>query len=176
MKQDSLQHLLAKYQEGTISNEELEQLNVLAHRDEVMAAAEGRARTIIRRRTMRTVGLVVAATAVLGAGVWLMTPRQEQPLMAEATAPATIPAQVERTVDADIVPVAAPQNSSPKKMARKTPIQQQQAVQPAAEAPAPQDSTLATPHSMPEAEPIVVCNNQCDADSVISEIWKFLSA
>ncbi len=176
MKQDSLQHLLSKYQEGTISDEELEQLNVLAHRDEVFAAAESRARTIIRRRTIRTVGFAVAATAVLGAGVWMMAPRQEQPLMAEATAPTTVPAQVERPADNIITPAATPSTSTPRKVARETPAQQQQTVQPTVEAPAPQDSTLATPHSMQEAEPIVVCNNQCDADSVISEIWKFLSA
>ena len=24
-------------------------------------------------------------------------------------------------------------------------------------------------------EPVVICNNQCDADSVINDIWKFLS-
>ena len=38
----------------------------------------------------------------------------------------------------------------------------------------PADPSVNIPQS--PADPVVVCNNHCDADSVISDIWKFLSA
>ena len=39
MKQNSLQYLLDKYREGTLTDEERTELNRLAHRDEVMSSS-----------------------------------------------------------------------------------------------------------------------------------------
>lgn len=182
MKQDSLQHLLAKYQEGTLTSEELERLNVLTHRDEVLAAAEGRARTIVRRRTMRVVGFGMVAVALLGAGVWMLAPRQQQPMVAVVN---------EETVMQDEAPMAPDDSPSveiqeaptakplvaavtaEEKAAPRTAGVESEAVE---EEPTftPADPTISIPQS--PADPVVVCNNHCDADSVISDIWKFLSA
>ena len=32
------------------------------------------------------------------------------------------------------------------------------------------------PKAVQAGEPVVTCNSQCDADSVINDIWKFLTA
>ena len=66
MKQDSIQQLLAKRQAGTLTDSELEELNRLTHKDEVVAAANRRATGIIRRR----VSLTIAAVMVAGAGAF----------------------------------------------------------------------------------------------------------
>ena len=46
MKTESLERLMDKYREGTLSDEERDELNRLTHRDAVMAAASQRARGI----------------------------------------------------------------------------------------------------------------------------------
>ena len=45
-------------------------------------------------------------------------------------------------------------------------------------APQPEPKSQAPAHSAAAAtpEPVVMCNNQCEADSVINDIWKFLTA
>lgn len=168
MKNDTLQQLLAKYQEGSLSQAELEQLNVLTHKDEVLGAAVGRARTIVVRRTMRNVAFAVVGLAVIGAGIWAIIPSAESPMVAEH----------EVNTQTVVESVAEIQHT---------------------EAPAVEDVTLVAEKKTPKAqvlrhtnvvndemervvpaemqeEPTVVCNNQCDADSVINDIWKFLTA
>ena len=196
MKQDSLQQLLAKYQEGTLDEGELEQLNALTHRDEVMAAAVGRARTIVRRRTMRTVGLAVATAAVLGAGVWMLTPRHEEPMIASTNFESSefgeqSSESSEFGVRSSELRLTQPDNSDIKTTDHESLMHSDNSElrTPNSElSPHPNNSALRTPHSeldeLPEirateteqTEPVVVCNSQCDADSVISDIWKFLSA
>lgn len=194
MKQDSLQQLLAKFQEGTLSDEELERLNQLTHRDEVLSAAENRAHTIVRRRT-RIAGFAVAATAVLGAGIWMLTPKTEESMMAVVTKdmpviknkpnskPEEVAVKPETYVDNDnrdesskavesthipVSPVHADIFSDMEK-SHETPVQER--------VPEQQEEPIRE-RMLPavETDPVVVCNNQCDADSVISDIWKFLSA
>lgn len=182
MKQDSLQHLLAKYQEGTLTGEELERLNELTHRDEVLSAAEGRARTIVRRRTMRAVGFGMVAVALLGAGVWMLAPRQQQSMVA------AVNEEIVLQDEAPLAPVDSPSVETPEaptarplvaavtaeeKAVPKVVDVEYEAVE---EEPifTPADPSVNIPQS--PADPVVVCNNHCDADSVISDIWKFLSA
>lgn len=187
MKQDSLQQLLAKYQQGTLDDGELELLNALTHRDEVLYAAEKRAQTIVRRRTIRTVGLAVAAVAVLGSGIWMLTPKAEEPLLADAgRGPAVenlLPDNVDDMTDAAV----SPKDDNTVMVAANRPrkAESREAAQPYMADPVPaaveplQEPTaerMARPAEAGDSEPIVVCNNQCDADSVISDIWKFLSA
>lgn len=167
MKNESLQQLLAKYQEGNLSPEELAQLNRLSYKDETIAAAEHQARGIVRRRTFRTVGLAMAGAAVLGAGVWLLRPQGESVLVAERhEAPTAVEQQpvqpVETIADQQLAPVP---KAAPRRQAAK-PV-------PAEAVP----ETVVTPvNEATDDAPVVMCNNQCDADSVISDIWKFLTA
>lgn len=156
MKQDTLQQLLAKYQNGTISDEELQQLNTLSRRDEVLAAADREARGIMRRRTVRTVALSLTGLMVVGAGVWMLTAPQQQGNMVAEVQPVPQITVVEPQPVATEEPEAA-----------------------AVESPAPVRKAAAKPAAVAKQEaddPVVICNNQCDADSVISDIWKFLSA
>lgn len=183
MKQDSLQHLLDKYREGAIDSSELEQLNRLTHRDEVMKAAEGRARTIVRRRNVLGICLAMSSAAVLGISLWILLPKAEEPLLAklqEEQSPAIIPAE-------NNSPHADATVSMPKEMDTKSRIAKQvRSTAAATRQEALPDSRVAVSIGEPvipedgrrgiDAEPVVVCNSQCDADSVISEIWKFLSA
>ena len=77
MKQNSLQYLLDKYREGTLTDEERTELNRLAHRDEVMSSARSRARSILWHRA----SLAVGAVAVIGAGVMAVMPRPTEDVM-----------------------------------------------------------------------------------------------
>ncbi len=179
MKQDSLQQLLAKYQEGTLSDEEREQLNRLTHRDEVLAAAEERAHTIVRRRT-RIAGLAVAGTMVLGAGIWMLAPKEQPVLMAAVNEDKDMTI-VEEVVETEEIQ-ETPQYTAPVAAKPSEPVLTAAVVNTAKRIEAEEASDeISTPdniatHPATESEPIVVCNNQCDADSVISDIWKFLSA
>lgn len=160
MKQDSLQSLLDKYREGTLTEGERAELERLSHKEEVMAAADRRVSGIFRRR----VALAMSALIIVGAGVAAVMPRggeeplvaavQEVPELQEAVEmqEATAPAEAE-----EAAPVLVAE-ARPEAMSRRT--QQAPEAQPAVKA---------------KKEPVVVCNNQCDADSVISDIRKFLS-
>ena len=81
-----MQRLMEKYREGLLSDAEMETLNALAHKDEVMDAASHRAAGIVRRRTALC-GTVAMVCVMVGAGVWMMSPKQEAPLLAEAKVP-----------------------------------------------------------------------------------------
>ena len=164
MKTDSLQQLLERYREGTLDAEGQEELARLSRRDEVMASAGVRAHHIIRRRTRIGMGLCIAVTAVAGATLWALLPQHntEHPLVAEATPAATVEAVAEQSL-------TAPQPQ----------LETVTMAQPA------KHRTATTPSSSRKGEallntksdiPVVVCNNQCEADSVISDIWKFLTA
>ena len=156
MKNDSIQQMLERYREGTLSDSELAELNRLARRDEVMEAAGRRADGIIRRR--RSVAFTVAGLLVAGAAVWSLLPQggtAEPVLVAEATVKEEVP------VESPTV-LASPES-------HENPVSQSGSVSKATPARKVQ-------RSLPEDEaPVVVCNNQCEADSVISDIWKFLT-
>lgn len=153
MKKDTIQSLLAKRQAGTLTEAEMEELNRLTHRDEVMAEANRRAGGIIRARRA---GLAAfAAVVVVAAGVLLLQPRQEAPLVAERQ-----PVAVQQPeVQPETVVVESEAVAEPVQVAVVQPVRHK------AHAPAP----------VKDDEPVVMCNSQCDADSVISDIWKFLS-
>lgn len=196
MKQNSLQQLLAKYQEGTINEEELEQLNILTHRDEVISEAESRARVIVRHRTQRNIGFAVVGVALLGIGTWILAPKTENPvLIAELNAPENVQqGYVNQNQQDEAVVTSQPSGTT--SVAKGTieqsdntaSIVQDEAV-PAIITPVNQDLAQDdvaaedlldnTEHIErviePQTDPVVVCNSQCDADSVISEIRKFLS-
>ena len=153
MKKDTIQSLLAKRQAGTISEEEITQLTTLSRRDETMAAAERRADGIIRTRR-RLVSACAALVVVAVGTIALFTmPQHEMPQLAQHQPEVAQPME-----DPEVaIPVEAV--AEPIQVASVKPVHRK--VKPAA--PAVSD------------EPVVMCNSQCDADSVISEIWKFLS-
>lgn len=164
MKTDTIRQLLERYQQGTLSDNELAELNRLARRDEVMDGAEQRARGIVRRR--RSVVAAVAGLVVSGAVVIsLLAPGQmPETLVAEAEVPEVVTASPEPLVEQQpeaavpVVPVTVKQRAA--------------TVRPAA---APQAVEAVAVHTVAGEDPVVMCNNQCEADSVINDIWKFLT-
>ena len=146
MKQNSIQYLLEKYREGTLNDEERTELERLTHKDEVVAAANRRATGIIRRAVM-----------VAGAGAFAVLPHSQEPLMAEAK---VLPAPVVETQLA-----ASPQEVE----AVVAPTVETHPVAPLRKRARTKAATRV------KSDPVVVCNNQCEADSVISDIRKFLS-
>ena len=162
MKNNSIQHLLAKRQTGTLTDSELEELNRLTHRDEVVDAAEKAAAGIVRRRRIATSAAAVIAIAVGTIGISLLMPSHETPLVAQQQ-PSQQPVVVEetpQTIEAPAEPLAAKPAATPKPAAKTI----KDEIAPSAEE---------VKHA---ADPTVVCNNQCEADSVINDIWKFLTA
>ena len=162
MKNDSIQHLLAKRQAGTLTDSELQELNRLTRKDEVVAAAEQAAVGIVRRRRLTVSAVALVAVVVGTVGITMLMPRHEAPMVAQqqpivtptVTEPSVIPTEPTESL-ASITPakaVAKKRDNTAAKPVRTT-------VKPAS-----------------AAEPVVVCNNQCEADSVINDIWKFLSA
>lgn len=158
---NEMQRLMEKYREGLLSDAEMETLNALAHKDEVMDAASHRAAGIVRRRTALC-GTVAMVCVMVGAGVWMMSPKQEAPLLAEAKVPEVL-AEPMVTPSAKSSVAANPRVEEKNRPVATT----SRSLKPAD-----------IEESLPVEEvkdPVVICNNQCDADSVINDIWKFLS-
>lgn len=161
MKKDDIQHLLKKYQEGSISDAELSELNILTRKNEVMDSAFARADGIIRRRRIGMISMVMTGMMVIGAGVWVMSPKSSSNSMVAMAQ--EIPAAEDEVMgqDENTLPVmekaeeavhvvkAQPEEKVTNNVKRATPARAN--------------------------KPVVVCNTQCDADAVISDIWKFLS-
>lgn len=150
-----MERLLEKYREGTLSDEERNELNQLTNRDEVMEAASQRARGI-QNRTRFSIGLA-ALVLVAGGAVWSLQPTSNKaPMLAETVVPETPPEP--ETVEEEAVPMTVPQRPHTENAVKSAPK---------AVATAPKPAAM--------DEPVVICNNQCEADSVISDIWKFLT-
>ena len=170
MKNPDIQQLLERYREGTLSDEELAELNRLTGRDAVMSAAGQRADGIIRRR--RTTLFTIAGLLVAGAAVWTLLPlhRSSTPMIAEAVVPeaVVIPEPAGEQLAPTTTVIAKP--ATPAKVATRRQAEHLATasdLRPATSDLRPLTSDLSTP--------VVVCNNQCEADSVISDIWKFLT-
>lgn len=162
MKQDSLQQLLDKFCEGTLNDAERTELERLSHKEEVFSAARGRASGILRRR----VALAVSTLMIFGAGVWAVLPgggQMDQMAQLENALPSTQSAGTPETVAPKAVEEPAPLVAEAREV--KKPAATTRKAYPAE----------AAPTAKPADEPVVVCNNQCDADSVISDIRKFLA-
>lgn len=184
MTQNQLPDLLEKYREGTLSAEELDLLNNLTHRDEVFSAAGRRANGIIFRRVAARTGLAVAALLLVGAGIWMLQPHTaEAPLVAEAQVPQVAldtpsltplqetTCQIRREEEEY---ASKPLETNQLPTAKKRTQNRSVAI---SATPAPQPAVQTTQTVVRQSvESVVVCNNKCEADSVISDIWKFLSA
>lgn len=157
MKQETIKALLAKREAGTLTDEELEMLNRLTRRDEVVAGAERQAKVIVTRRR-RTLAACVAAFVMVGAAGMLFTQRHDSvPMVAQNETVAEVPEEEDIMAPVEVEPQQTAAVNVEKTMA-----------------PAKADRKHTT---KPTAkDPVVMCNSQCDADSVISDIWKFLTA
>jgi len=163
MKNDSIQQLLERYQKGTLDDSGLAELNRLTHRDEVMDTAERRAGVVIRRR--RSLAFTIAGLLVAGGVLWTLLPMQrtETPMVAKATVPESVSTPE---------PMVEPDAPAPTVEMVATPAVKKEHVAPQPQA-APRPATIKQQPA--SEEPVVVCNNQCEADSVINDIWKFLT-
>lgn len=164
MKQDTLQSLLDKFREGTLTDGERSELERLSHKEEVFSAARSQAAGILRRR----VALTVSALMICCAGIWAVLPGggSQMPQVAEVEAPVPEVQQEVRETLAPEVP-AEPAPMVAKVHETKRPV--------AAETRKARPEVVA-PIEQPANDPVVICNSQCDADSVISDIKKFLCA
>lgn len=165
MNTETIQQMMDRYREGTLDEGGLAELNRRCQRNEVMAAAGERAAGIVRRR--RSIAFTVAGLLVAGAAVWALLPQQsEAPLMAGTVVPeaVAIPEPAAMTVESQAAPAAPP--------AVPARPRQPKSRQPKAVA----MQTLEVVKTSDTEAPVVTCNNQCEADSVISDIWKFLTA
>jgi hypothetical protein len=165
-----LQTLLEKYREGALSDSERSELERLSHKDEVFSAARSRATGIIRRR----VALAVSALMICGAGIWAVLPASQQMSeVAEVVQPVPEPlVEVQETVAPKAVAEPAPLVAEAREVKRHA--ENARKSLPATVTPVEKPAEAAVSGKTPD-EPVVMCNNQCDADSVISDIRKFLA-
>lgn len=186
----TIENLLRRRQEGTITDEELIELNQLTHRDQVLQAATHRAKVIRHRRYAGISG--VASVLVVGAMFFSIHPNSNNsfgdgPLMAQAEAP-TVPtmqqdANAPQPMDHTIAVASKEEDSFQMNVQQK-----EKAVEPMSQA-EPSTSDVVSysaqqyyeavveemePSLNYSAETVVACNTQCSPDSVINDIWKFL--
>lgn len=152
MKSNDIEQQLARRHDGSLGADELEELNRLCGRDEVFAAADRRVATLRRHRRVAAMAAVLAVA--VGGMALLGTHGQEEPQLVASAEPLPVAIPAIEAAPAVEQPAAEPQ---PRPAKRPKPA-----------------ATAAKP--VADEGPVVVCNNQCDADSVISDIWKFLSA
>ena len=179
---NNVESLLRRYQEGSLTPEELSELNQLTHRDKVFAAACQQAKAIHRRRYAAVSG--VAAVLIVVGVIFFARPSvdnalSEMPMVAQTNVPK--PTEMEPNVPAssatpkatEVVSTPAPKvrhndtavlQSEPKLVSPVT-IEQPASVEAVVESQEP---------SVVVEDPIVACNTQCSPDSVINDIWKFL--
>lgn len=181
MKMDDIQRLLQKYHDGTLTPGEQAELDRLTHKDEVLGEAFHKADGIVRRRQVRYLAMAMTGLVLLGAGVWTAAGGQRSADSGLATVQETVAQET-----------PAPPETTQPTIATEPPATQEPvlvaAAKPAAVAggkkPRAGKATPATIHRPPitDHQPkgtektVVVCNTQCEADSVINNIWKFLSA
>ena len=139
---------LERYQQGELSSEELNRLEEVTHKAEVLKAASRKAS---QRKSMVLVATALIAVSVAG-GIYVVVP----------------------SGGVNTTPITAVKDD-----VKKPVIEEKREVmveQPAIEQPA--TSTMAVrrhEEKQRKVGPKVYCNSQCDADSVISDIWKFLT-
>ena len=178
--------LLRRYSEGDITPEELQQLDILTHKEEVLAGASARARVLRRQRVTR---MSVAASFLLVVAVGLFFAfRTGNPaiatdsMLAASVDPSLMPSVDEASATVEESPMPSRKQAAPS--VRKVEVAEarpvileevsvpevlQEDVQPAVRQ---EVSTEGTPSTA--SGPVVACNSECSPDSVINDIWRFL--
>ena len=183
-----LESLLRRYAQGDITEEELQRLDTLSHRDEVLAGAAVRARTLRRQRATRmsvvaSVAVVVALVAVIALRAGTPAGVADNVLEASMTTPPAVTESIETmAVPAEVQQPARPavRPAASREVAENVPLPERKAPELAAEAlqetPVPVQVREEVPVTVHAAEdyPVVACNSECSPDSVINDIWRFL--
>ena len=186
----SIENLLRRRQEGTITDEELIELNQLTHRDQVIEAATQRAKVIRHRRYVGISGMAsVLVVAVMFFTIHLNSNDSiaDGPLMAQVEAPSTPVVQSDVNAPQPMNPTVAVAtkdgdtfqlNAQHKEKAVKPVSQAESSTTDMEYASAAQHYEAVAEEMEPsisyEGETVVACNTQCSPDSVINDIWKFL--
>lgn len=161
MKNDSLAQLLAKHEQGLLTDEERASLDLLTEKEAVMKAVDRRVGKIRRGRIVRGAGLAATFVALAGVGIGLLAPSHN------TEGPSVAALQTDAVEPTSIVPPAEEPMATP--VTATEPVDKPQ--------PAIRHNIAAKPQpATAKNEQVVICNNSCDADSVIDEIWKFLTA
>ena len=178
----NLENLLRRYQEGSLTPDELSELNQLTHRDKVFAAACQQAQGIRRRRRAVVAG-VAAVLVVTGAVFYIQSSTDnmlgDSPVVAQADVPR--PAEVglpsvSIPTAPNVVEVVSTSSTNVNhydtavlqpKPGLVSPVVVEQPVNVETVVESQEPSVVAD-------DPIVACNTQCSPDSVINDIWKFL--
>ena len=179
----NIENLLRRHYEGVITQEEQSELDCLTHRDQVISAANKRARVLHHRRMAGATG--VASVLLVAGAIFFLHPsydpaKAEFPTVARTDVPkmpVSIPTQPSIVIE-------TPQNQSRPADVRmaldETAVPTVHKEQPAAIEPVatqsdgPQVDDIVPPTVITDSETIVACNTACSPDSVINDIWKFL--
>lgn len=173
---NSLDYLLRRYSEGTITPEEQQELDALTHRSQVFQAASHHADQITRRRNASFAA--VASLLLIAGGAFLFRPSVNQmvhePIIAET--------HIEQA-NPSTTPTAAPEVIDQEQHRLMAQVEEKQQT---IESPVLDDPSDAVPasvevineviHETEAYQTVIACNSQCSPDSVINDIWKFLRA
>lgn len=178
----NIETLLRRYKEGDLNAEELDELNRMTHRDQVLQAANMQVRAIKRRRYTTVAG--IAAVLLVTSVIFFARPSvdsqlAEMPIVAKADVP---------TVDESVPNVPIVSNQVESRQVGGSVVTETRQPDTAILLPkqgpvpvAPIEQIVSEEMDVEQMEPtivsddpIVACNSQCSPDSVINDIWKFL--
>lgn len=175
MKDTTIETLLKKHEEGSLTDEERDLLETATGKATVMSQACQRATMLRRRRVGMAAGLC-SLLLVAGAIVLWQPKAEEMPKMATLSQPQTVrePLPQAETEAAQELPLQEAHSGLEKVQAAVTlPVAKYPRTQRTV---VPQQAKETTVALQVVEAPQVSCNLQCDADSVISDVWKFLKA
>jgi len=184
----NLENLLRRQYEGALTPEEQSELDRLTHRDQVIEAANRRAKVLRRRQFAGAMG-VVSVLLVAGT-IFFVRPLVGQsnstmPVVAKADVPKADASVLEEpetftTSQQDELSEATSVDvvSVTQRPSAKTAVSRQDSspVATPKQVYASQDELAdeLQPSAILDCEPVVACNTACSPDSVINDIWKFL--
>lgn len=179
---NEIQTLLQRRAEGTLTAEELDRLNQLTHRDDVVSAAAHRA-SVLRKHQMQRLSALgsVLLVAAVGSFLWFSPSHEQEPLMAQSNAVKESPIdrvevpQIDEQENVEQYAKAEVPSASHSAAVHETPTRCDTADQVVESAPlsVPLDQLVI---ETPANSNSVACNTQCAPDSVINDIWLFLKA
>ena len=177
-----MDNLLSRYHEGSLNPEELDELNRLTHRDQVLHVANQQARSINRRRYTAVTG--VAAVLLVTGVIFFVSPSVDNALPdSPVVAKADMPKPSGIVPDVQSVHTQRESTFNMEETNHKTRQYDTTVLQPKPSlvSPIPAEHLVnvetVVEQLEPSAivdEPIVACNTECSPDSVINDIWKFL--
>lgn len=167
MKDQDIKVLLEKYSNGQITSEELDQLNKMTHKDKVWEASMLEAASIKKGRRTMVFAMVVIAFLAVGVAMW-MKPAQmpAEQLVASHTeierqSEEMVPTS-EKVISGSKVLLSPNTEAAPVQGHRDTAVHHQEEMQ---------EEMVESMY--PEMQ--VLCNLDCDADSVLIDVLRFLN-